>query len=130
MNSKISYAIAAILGGVSFRAAAAEPGTGETAAAGSEYLFEITVTAQRRAQNIQDVPISMQALTAQTMQQLNISTFDDYIKYLPNVTTAANGPGQNEVFMRGLSAGSQPSQGSASTGLWPNVAIYLDNQSG
>src|SRR5580700_1153177 len=107
MNSKISYAIAAILGGVSFRAAAAEPGTGETAgaSAGSEYLFEITVTAQRRAQNIQDVPISMQALTAQTLQQLNISTFDDYIKYLPNVTTAANGPGQNEVFMRGLSAG-------------------------
>ena len=32
--------------------------------------------------------------------------------------------------MRGLSAGSQASQGSASTGLWPNVAIYLDNQSG
>ena len=32
--------------------------------------------------------------------------------------------------MRGLSAGSQPSQGSGSTGLWPNVAIYLDNQSG
>ena len=32
--------------------------------------------------------------------------------------------------MRGLSAGSQPSQGSGSTGLWPNVAIYIDNQSG
>ena len=31
--------------------------------------------------------------------------------------------------MRGLSAGSQASQGSGSTGLWPNVAIYLDNQS-
>ena len=31
--------------------------------------------------------------------------------------------------MRGLSAGSQASQGSSSTGLWPNVAIYLDNQS-
>ena len=69
-------------------------------------------------------------MTAETLQQLNISTFDDYIKYLPNVTTANNGPGQNEVFMRGLSAGSQASQGSASTGLWPNVAIYLDNQSG
>jgi iron complex outermembrane receptor protein len=132
MNSKISYAIAAILGGVSFRAAATEQATGETAgaSAGSEYLFEITVTAQRRAQNIQDVPISMQALTAQTLQQLNVSTLDDYIKYLPNVTTASNGPGQNEVFMRGLSAGSQASQGSGSTGVWPNVAIYLDNQSG
>ena len=68
-------------------------------------------------ESMQDVPISMQAFTGQTLQQLNVSTFDDYIKYLPNVTTANNGPGQNEVFMRGLSAGSQPSQGSASTGL-------------
>jgi iron complex outermembrane receptor protein len=93
-------------------------------------LAEVTVTAQRRTQNIQDVPISMQALTSETLQQLNIETFDDYIKELPNVTSASNGPGQNEVFMRGLSAGSQASQGSGSTGLNPNVAIYLDNQSG
>src|SRR5882724_3700046 len=129
MNSKISYAVAAILGGASFGASAAEPAAGG-AEAGTGALEEITVTAQRRAQNIQDVPISMQALTEQTLQQLNISTFDDYVKFLPNVTTANNGPGQNEVFMRGLSAGSQASQGSGSTGVWPNVAIYLDNQSG
>jgi outer membrane receptor protein involved in Fe transport len=93
-------------------------------------LEEITVTAQRRSESMQNVPISMQAFTSETLKQLNVSTFEDYIKFLPNVTTANNGPGQNEVFMRGLSAGSQPSQGSASTGLWPNVAIYLDNQSG
>jgi iron complex outermembrane recepter protein len=137
MNSKISYAVAAILGSASFAAAAAVPTSDNTDASAStttpapaEALEEITVTAQRRTQNMQDVPISMQAFTEQTLQQLNISTFDDYIKYLPNVTTANNGPGQNEVFMRGLSAGSQPSQGSGSTGLWPNVAIYLDNQSG
>src|ERR1700693_1284813 len=129
MNSKISYAVAAILGGGSFGASAAEPPT-ESTESGTDTLAEITVTAQRRTQNIQDVPISMQALTSETLQQLNITTLDDYIKYLPNVTTANNGPGQNEVFMRGLSAGSQPSQGSGSTGLWPNVAIYLDNQSG
>src|SRR5712675_1286921 len=129
MNSKISYAVAAILGGSSSVAYGAEPAAGG-AEAGTGALEEITVTAQRRTQNIQDVPISMQALTAQTLQQLNVSTLDDYIKYLPNVTTANNGPGQNEVFMRGLSGGSQPSQGSGSTGLWPNVAIYLDNQSG
>ncbi|GAC1456542.1 MAG: TonB-dependent receptor [Steroidobacteraceae bacterium] len=133
MNSKISYAVAAILGSASLGAAAAEaPAEGpkpDTSAA-SDSLTEIVVTAQRRSQNMQDVPISMQAFTQQSMQQLNISTLDDYIKFLPNVTTANNGPGQNEVFMRGLSAGSQPSQGSGSTGLWPNVAIYLDNQSG
>src|SRR5689334_14305425 len=129
MRSKISYAVAAILGGTSIGASAAEPagGTGEAGAGGIE---EIIVTAQRRNESMQNVPISMQAFTAETLQQLNVTTFDDYIKFLPNVTTANNGPGQNEVFMRGLSGGSQPSQGSGSTGLWPNVAIYLDNQSG
>jgi iron complex outermembrane receptor protein len=132
MNSKISYAVAAILGTSAF-AAHAQTAPSDTAAAtadaNSDALVEVTVTAQRRSENIQDVPISMQALTAQTLQQLHVSTLDDYVKYLPNVTTASNGPGQNEVYMRGLSAGSQPSQGSGSTGLWPNVAIYLDNQS-
>jgi iron complex outermembrane receptor protein len=132
MNSKISYAVAAILGSVSLAAHAQTAATDTTTQgpAASDSLAEVTVTAQRRNENMQDVPIAMQALTAQTLQQMNVTTLDDYIKYLPNVTTASNGPGQNEVFMRGLSAGSQASQGSGSTGLWPNVAIYLDNQSG
>src|SRR3984957_10030264 len=129
MNSKLSIAIASILGGVSFSAVAADQ-TGASTDLNSDTLQEITVTATRRSQSMQDVPIAMQAFTGQALQQLNISTFDDYIKYLPNVTSANNGPGQNEIFMRGLSAGSQPSQGSGSTGLYPNVAIYFDNQSG
>jgi iron complex outermembrane recepter protein len=129
MKSKISYAVAAILTSASLAARADD--TAATATEGpTEGLAEITVTAQRRSENMQNVPISMQAFTAQTLQELKVTTFDDYIRYLPNVTTANNGPGQNEIFMRGLSAGSQPSQGSGSTGLWPNVAIYLDNQSG
>src|SRR6202166_655471 len=125
MNSKLSISIAAVLGALSGARSLAA-----TAEVASDALEEITVTAQRRVQSMQDVPISMQAFTGQALQQLNIQTFDDYIKYLPNVTSANNGPGQNEVFMRGLSAGSQASQGSSSTGLFPNVAIYLDNQSG
>ncbi|MGH8201778.1 MAG: TonB-dependent receptor [Steroidobacteraceae bacterium] len=152
MNSSVPYAVAAILAAAACRAVAARPAapapgpndgaattvappgdaanTAATAPAGSEnQLSTIIVTAQRRTENIQDVPISMQALTSQTIQQLNIQTFDDYIKYLPNVTSASNGPGQNEIFMRGVSAGSQASQGSGSTGLWPNVAVYLDDQS-
>jgi iron complex outermembrane receptor protein len=125
MNYKLSISIAAVLGTLSAARSLAVAAEG-----GSDALEEITVTAQRRSQSMQDVPISMQAFTGQALQQLNIETFDDYIKYLPNVTSANNGPGQNEVFMRGLSAGSQASQGSSSTGLFPNVAIYLDNQSG
>ena len=132
MNPKISLTVAAILGGTSLAARAANPSTstGEATGTGTDTLTEITVTAQRREENIQNVPISMTALTAETLQQLNVATFDDYIRYVPSLTTANNGPGQNEIFMRGISGGSQPSQGSGSTGLWPNVAIYLDNQSG
>jgi iron complex outermembrane recepter protein len=147
MKSSVPYTVAAILAGASLRAFAASPadappapattgaaantdtGADTTPATGLAQLTTIVVTAQRRSENIQDVPISMQALTSQTLRQLNIATFDDYVKYLPNVTAANNGPGQNEVFMRGVSAGSQASQGSGSTGLWPNVAIYLDDQS-
>jgi iron complex outermembrane receptor protein len=131
MSSRLTYAIACILAGASgSAAAAATPGSDSSTSTSTQSLEEVVVTAQRRTENIQDVPISIQALTAQTLQQLNISTFDDYIKFLPNVTSASNGPGQNEVFMRGLSAGSQASQASAITGVLPNVAIYLDNQSG
>ncbi|NNM61875.1 MAG: TonB-dependent receptor [Steroidobacteraceae bacterium] len=129
MNSKLSFAIAAILGGVSVGAAAATPVTSNSDT-GSDMLQVITVTAQRRVQSMQDVPIAMQAFTARTLTQLNVATFDDYVKYLPNVSTQNNGPGQNEVFMRGLSAGAQGTQGSGSTAFFPNVAIYLDNQSG
>ncbi|MBS0364670.1 MAG: TonB-dependent receptor [Proteobacteria bacterium] len=139
MNSKIARTIAAILGSAAVAAAATAadapggppaPQASSTSASSGDALAEVVVTAQRRTENMQNVPIAMQAMTEQSLRQLNVATLDDYVKYLPNVTTANNGPGQNEIFMRGLSAGSQPSQGSASTGLWPNVAIYLDNQSG
>src|SRR5215469_443136 len=129
MKSKISYAVAGLKKKTSVAASAQEQATStETTASGG--ISEVIVTAQRRSENLQDVPISMQALTSETLKQLNISTFNDYIRFLPNVTAASNGPGQNEIFMRGVSAGSQASQGSGSTGIWPNVAIYLDNQSG
>src|SRR5450432_1337381 len=133
MNSKISYAVAAVIAGAACAAAntaRAADATATVTDTSNEGLQEITVTANRRSQSMQDVPIAMQAFTAQALEQLNVQTLDDYVKYLPNVTTANNGPGQNEVFMRGLSAGAQPSQGSGSTGLYPNVAIYFDNQSG
>jgi iron complex outermembrane recepter protein len=124
MSSRLTYAIACILAGASgSAAAAATPGSDSSTSTSTQSLEEVVVTAQRRTENIQDVPISIQALTAQTLQQLNISTFDDYITFLPNVTSASNGPGQNDVFMRGLSAGSQASQASAITGVLPNVAI-------
>ena len=67
MNNKISATIAAILSSASLAARAQEPpasAQAPTAEATEGAIQEVTVTAQRRAQNMQDVPISMQAFTA------------------------------------------------------------------
>ena len=126
-NQKLSYAIAAILSGSAAGFAHAATATDTEA---SDTIQEITVTAQRRSENVQNVPITIQALTAETLNQLSVTTFNDYVKYLPNVTAPNNGPGQGNIFMRGLSVGSAGSQSSGSVVGFPNVAIYLDDQSG
>jgi outer membrane receptor protein involved in Fe transport len=129
-NPTLSYAIAAILSSASTGVAhAAAPASGTDAS--SDEIQAIVVTAQRRVENMQDVPITIQALTADTLTQLSVSTFDDFVKYLPNVTAASNGPGQGNIYMRGLSAaGVSGNQGAGVVGPFPNVAIYLDEQSG
>jgi iron complex outermembrane recepter protein len=127
-NQKCAHAVAAILAahaGAAFAAATAD----ETAGAPGG-LSEVVVTAQRRSENIQDVPIAIQALTGETLGQLNVTNFDDFVKYLPNVTSSSAGPGQSQIFMRGLSVGDQGTQSGGSINGFPNVAIYLDDQSG
>ena len=152
MNAKIYYAVTAILGSVSVGALAPRASAGNSTAVvsaaassassaqpssadpqgdagASQGLAEVVVTATRHSRNIQEVPITMQALTGRTLRQLHITSFEDYVRMLPNLTSADNGPGQNEIFMRGVSAGSQATQSSGIVGFWPNVAVYLDNQS-
>ena len=104
------------------QAAPAAPAT--TAAPG-----EIIVTAQRRDQSLQDVPMTLQALSADSLSKLNVTTFNDLLKYTPNVTFGNNGPGQGAIFMRGLSAGFAGEQSAGTIGGFPNVALYLDDQS-
>ena len=115
-NQKLSYAIAAILSGSAAGFAHAAAATDTEA---SDSIQEITVTAQRRSENIQNVPITIQALTAETLNQLSVTTFNDYVKYLPNVTAPNNGPGQGNIFMRGLSVGSAGSQSSGTDRRFP-----------
>src|ERR1700677_1028973 len=131
-SSRLSCAIAAILGSSS--AGVVQAATASDTETSTDTIQEITVTAQRRVENMQDVPITIQALTAETLTQLNVQTFDEFVRYLPNVTQASNGPGQGIIFMRGLSAeaggaGGGGEQGSGTTGEFPNVAVYLDDQS-
>ena len=130
VNLKCAAAVAAILGTRMGAAAAADQlpvtDSGQPAAG----IQEIIVTAQRRSENVQNVPIAIQAFTGDTLQQLKVTNFQDLLRYLPNVTAPSSGPGQDQVFMRGLSAGSVATQSGGSISGFPNVAIYLDEQSG
>ena len=130
-HTRVDLAVAACL--LAARMASAADGAAADAAAsdssaGAE-LQEVTVTANRRVEKAQDVPISIQALTGDTLQQLSVENFDDAVKYLPNVTLAGGGPGQSNIYMRGLSVGPGTIQGSGAVGDFPNVAVYLDDQS-
>lgn len=124
-RSTISAAIATILADAAALmyhapAAAQTPSTG---------IEEVTVTATRREENLQNVPIAITALTGETLSQLSVTTFEDYVKYVPNVTAQGLGPGQNNIYMRGLATGVTGLQGSGVVGPFPNVAVYLDDQS-
>ncbi len=128
----VSCAVAAILSGsagaalaADGAAAAADAGAGATSAV----LDEVIVTAQRRDQSAQDVPMTIQAFSGAALAQRNVVTFDDLIRLTPNIEFAKNGPGQGNIFIRGLSAGFAGNQSSATVGNFPNVAVYLDEQS-
>src|ERR1700722_9175722 len=92
-------------------------------------LQEVIVTANRREESLQDVPMMIQVLTGATLAKLNATTFDDFAKYLPGVTAHGVGPSQNNIYVRGLGTAASGIQGSGVGGTFPNVAVYLDEQS-
>ena len=119
----LASAISAILaGGAPLVHAAGE--------AESNVLEEVTVTAQKVTENLQNVPVSIETLGNQKLQQLNIVNLDDYVQYLSGVTTiksigqGGNGIGTTHVYMRGINAG----QDGNHSGSQPTVGTYLDEQ--
>jgi iron complex outermembrane receptor protein len=96
--------------------------------AGDE-LQEVIVTANRREEDLQNVPMTIQVLTGETLAKLNATTFDDFVKYLPGVTAHGVGPAQNTIYVRGLGTTLGGMQGSGAVDTFPNVAVYLDEQS-
>ena len=88
----------------------------------------IVVTAQRRSEDLQDVPVSVQALGQEGLEQLNIDTFEDYLEQLPTVTAGGSGPGQSTIYIRGLASTTPNLTTAGVAGLAPNVALYLDEQ--
>jgi iron complex outermembrane recepter protein len=83
---------------------------------------EIVVTAQKREQNLQDVPMAITAMGTEKLDQLQINEFQDVVKYLPSVTIQQAGPGFAQVYFRAVASGENANH---STSL-PTVGTYLD----
>ena len=95
-------------------------------AAGMPDQSAIVITATKREENLQNVPISVQVLGTRKLDQLNISNFAEYTKQLPSVSFISNNPGDTTVYMRGIAATS--SGEGIHSGPLPQVGIYLDEQ--
>ncbi|MBT8107101.1 MAG: TonB-dependent receptor plug domain-containing protein, partial [Gammaproteobacteria bacterium] len=98
------------------------------AASAQSAIEEIVVTATKREESMQDVPVSMTALQSDSLEELRIGTFQDYVQFLPNVVAQGTGPGQNELFIRGAATSQTVLTLSSVQGLQPSVALYLDDQ--
>jgi iron complex outermembrane receptor protein len=90
----------------------------------SAALEEVVVTAQKRSESLQNVPVSITALGTQKLEELHVQSVDDYIKYLPSVSYQTNGPGSAKLYMRGVSSGGDGTH----SGSPPSVGVYLDEQ--
>ena len=84
----------------------------------------IVVTATKRSENLQDVPIAITALSTKTLEDLQIDSFDDYAKLIPSLSFKSSGPGSSNVYFRGVASGENANH-SASL---PSVGTYLDEQ--
>ena len=95
----------------------------------SESVFEeITVTATKRQASMQDIPVSVQAMSGDTLRDLGVETFDKYVEFLPNVAASGNGPGKKEVFIRGAATDQTSVTIGPANGTAPGVALYVDDQ--
>lgn len=93
-------------------------------------LSVVNVTAQKRVENLQKVPISINVLETDQLEALHVQNFNDYVKYLPSVTFQqggggiATGPGFASIYMRGVASGGNTNH----SGSQPSVGVYLDDQ--
>ncbi|MBS0364367.1 MAG: TonB-dependent receptor [Proteobacteria bacterium] len=95
------------------RAIADEPAAGSAPTA----LAEIVVTAQKRSQNLQDVPLSIAAFDNRSLQETGVQDFNDLAARVPGVALNSAGPGRSSYSIRGIAS---------IGGNAPTTGVYVD----
>lgn len=86
----------------------------------SAQIEEIVVTAQKRPENIQDVPISISAYSADFLDDSGVDTLQDLSAYTPNLTLSQSSQVANQrIIMRGVGS-------VGNNAIEPSVAVFID----
>jgi iron complex outermembrane receptor protein len=122
MRKLIPLALASVSLAALAQGAAAQTSPGPAAAAAPEAtLGEIVVTARRRAESLQEVPQTVNAVTSDTLQKLEIKRFEDVQAVVPGLSLASNNSGfAAAASVRGVTF-------DVTTGAQPTVALYLND---
>lgn len=83
---------------------------------------EVIVTAQKRVEGLGDVPLSIQVVTGDTLDQDNIFSFKDLVWRLPNVNFGES-PGARTISIRGVGTGTFNSAAEQAVGMF-NDGIF------
>ncbi len=83
-------------------------------------LEEIIVTAQKRVERLQDVPLSITAIPTDQIEKMGASTFTDYARTVPGLSFIDRGPGRTSITIRGITTG-------ADQGKQALVGVYFDD---
>ena len=115
----VRTAVVAVAAGAALPGMASAQTTEEGARAGG--LSEIVVTAQRRSENLQDVPVAVTALDSNTLDNLRVKDVQNLSGLAPNLTIATQGiQSIPTISMRGINSGT------SDNAVDPKIGIYLD----
>ena len=85
-------------------------------------IEEIIVTATKRESRIEDLPMSVQAITGSRLESANVNDFMDYAELIPSLSYIQYGPGRSAFYIRGTSDGNFGNLAGPNT----TVAMYID----
>jgi iron complex outermembrane recepter protein len=121
--SKIALAVAAAIAGLTLPPVPALAADADASGTSSDALEMITVTARKREEDLEKVPLSVNVFSQKDMQNLGITGFDDYAQKTPSMSFISTGPGTQLFVMRGASDGSNPNYSNTSmTGFFVDDA--------
>ncbi|MEM6486611.1 MAG: TonB-dependent receptor plug domain-containing protein, partial [Pseudomonadota bacterium] len=115
MRSNQGFTVLHLVAGVALATVASQPWAQTTA------LEEVIVTASKRQQTLQEVPIAVSVVTSETIEQSQVLDIKDLQTLVPSLkVTQRQGSAQTDFIIRGFGNGAN------NAGIEPSVGVFVD----